>query len=1729
MTAFIDQIVVKPGKYDMCKTCLKYVLKKQIPPTAAINGFKYLPIPDDLLCLTEVEEHLLALRIPFQQIIHLGSMGKFGQYGCKGSVINIPVDAANVINQIIPLLPEEDELYIVNLKRKLIHKRAYARNFVNSEKLRKWCVFLEKSTLYREYNVKFDENRLLNSSLDCKVEPELTSCGDIVYGLADDPENYEEMFARLGSIQSTLLAEDRYDSCCKVNPETDEINIAPGEKNKPISVVWDRKAEELSFPSIYLGESRLFKNYVTRYQAMKSEIRRYDRRSAKPQNVLYKFNVHLREQAASRLRHKFKRSCKEVSGNLITREEILDKEFIAVSQKKGISMPCLMPNSAEFWRGKSFELFAMVRQLNRPHLFITLSFAEYHCPILINILKRLNQDKVESINDDSNMEICNEEKLRLIRDDPIVCATYFREMVLLLKKYLRCSVNGPMGEHFMVDWFFRIEFQQRGSPHVHCLLWLNNCVGDPLKDKASTIELIDKLITCDSSDPIADKNKHKHTSTCYKNKFVKQKFLKKELSIEDSHKYCRFGTPFWPTNRTRIVLPLYEEEDERKVPTDISWAEYIVYLKELRIKMKNILSSEDCPDSLEEIWSICGCCDDDTYELAIRTGVVRATVLYKRNVADRWTNSYLKWILSAFISNHDAQKVLDVYSLVRYCVSYVTKGEKSHSKLHQDIMELRKQGDFDDRTLLKMLCSKSLRAKETSAQEAAWILLNFPLAECSRKCTFINTSVPEERSRCPKSKRELLSLPDGSTDLWYFDVFDVYSKRTEALENISLAEFVAFYYQSSKRRSKARIIRYRKFRENSDDCDEVEHFYRSMCTLYIPWRNEYKDILQKGCGPNTFRDLYFTNEGSIISLRKQFEFSLGLETELDTELEKCVAQDESEEILDVRGIGGNYKLVFDDDGEVAEFMDSESQNVDIDFGNSCGTQSVIPLEVRRRGVWDRVEFLQNIRLLNVKQREVVLAVIDGIRLGSKPRLIYVDGAAGTGKSVVAKNIANAFETFSSGSNNQDSRVMISAFTGKAAYNIGGLTMHQVYKLSLNQEHGACKRLQSGEADIMNPLQSEALANLQNSFTNVSGQIIDEISLVTDRNFLAVDQRCKEAKGNNLDFGGLWTIVFGDFRQLSPVGGKSVYASSYNSIAGSDWLWKKFEYVELDENMRQGDDKVFADILTVIGNAEGSLSEESLDLIESRFVKENNLVVPTNAVRLYYRNKDKDRFNERELVKKYPGKIMFIICRDRIMVKQNVKGMLLGKSKTRQACDDDVLEKARVLITSQAQGLPYLLLGVVGESYKLTVNQCVEDGLVNGAIGVLRFVQVASCKCENGENKLEIYRLWLRFPGNVGKITSQRNVLKLQRAIEFQKQISESMLLTLGFVLPPIPEGEDLVGLVPIVRSDLVLKRLRIESWRYVVRQQFPLVPALADTIHSSQGSTYDNVCVEYSEGMENEMVYVGMSRVKTLSGLFLNYTGHKCYNEVKLSGKRLFVHPKIKSSEKKLACLKLEKSRLRTQPFLSRWHNFRNVRSGYIRVIYHNIQSLKAHFVDVSLDEVFLSADVLLFAETWCKMDDCINLGGRLKLIGQCPGAEGNRGSGVCIFSKLQFENVYFNNTHHGIEVCCACISDMFVAVLYCHKNYCFKNLIKVLDVVLGNVTKEKILICGDFNVNLKSESGKQLQHIMRSYGLCFSNDFDLPTTYGGTCIDGVFCNVKIIVNSYQSYFSYHMPLLVDV
>ena len=78
----------------VCRTCLNSLRDSKVPKLSVANGMKWPNKPPEIN-LHQLEEKLIALRIPFMQIREL-PLG--GQYSLKENVINVPVDIQPTIN-----------------------------------------------------------------------------------------------------------------------------------------------------------------------------------------------------------------------------------------------------------------------------------------------------------------------------------------------------------------------------------------------------------------------------------------------------------------------------------------------------------------------------------------------------------------------------------------------------------------------------------------------------------------------------------------------------------------------------------------------------------------------------------------------------------------------------------------------------------------------------------------------------------------------------------------------------------------------------------------------------------------------------------------------------------------------------------------------------------------------------------------------------------------------------------------------------------------------------------------------------------------------------------------------------------------------------------------------------------------------------------------------------------------------------------------------------------------------------------------------------------------------------------------------------------------------------------------------------------------------------------------------------------------------------------------------
>ena len=159
------------------------------------------------------------------------------------------------------------------------------------------------------------------------------------------------------------------------------------------------------------------------------------------------------------------------------------------------------------------------------------------------------------------------------------------------------------------------------------------------------------------------------------------------------------------------------------------------------------------------------------------------------------------------------------------------------------------------------------------------------------------------------------------------------------------------------------------------------------------------------------------------------------------------------------------------------------------------------------------EYLRMLRSLNLRQLEFFNHIIHWIKCRDDPIHAFLSGGAGVGKSVVIR-------TLREGENTDDIRVLLCAYMGTAAFNIGGNTICSAFHKKMYQTD------QRMSADQINTFRIK--------YKHLKVVIIDEISMVGKRTFDFIDTRLQQLTGIKAPFGGLSVIAVGDFYQLKPV-------------------------------------------------------------------------------------------------------------------------------------------------------------------------------------------------------------------------------------------------------------------------------------------------------------------------------------------------------------------------------------------------------------------------------------------------------------------------------------------------------------------------------------------------------------------------------------------------------------------
>ena len=106
-------------KFNICETCHKHLHKNEIPCQTVCNKMALDVMPDELRYLRKLEKVLISKRLLFKKIAIMHGKGEFSKI--KGSICNIPVEAANICN-ILPRPAVSNGLIVVKLKRDLKYR-----------------------------------------------------------------------------------------------------------------------------------------------------------------------------------------------------------------------------------------------------------------------------------------------------------------------------------------------------------------------------------------------------------------------------------------------------------------------------------------------------------------------------------------------------------------------------------------------------------------------------------------------------------------------------------------------------------------------------------------------------------------------------------------------------------------------------------------------------------------------------------------------------------------------------------------------------------------------------------------------------------------------------------------------------------------------------------------------------------------------------------------------------------------------------------------------------------------------------------------------------------------------------------------------------------------------------------------------------------------------------------------------------------------------------------------------------------------------------------------------------------------------------------------------------------------------------------------------------------------------------------------------------------------------
>ena len=1451
------------GNEYICLTCHRALNLKEpkIPVQAVANNLEVPWQPQELKHLTTLERRCIGLNIPFMSIQSVRQQGK----KIKGPCVNVPVTLEPICT-LLPRLPEELKTVLVKLKRRLSYDRSYMFDYVRPNVVMRALLWLKAhNPLYRNvvvnhqwfeqledvspenFEIVQDTNAVDSDECASDIEegafdkkkkeklPEIPikatktkngeqECVDDDHNIDEEADFEEEQEAAKQKAQLTVQPSS---TCVQLeNLEEAVFAIAPGEHSKPKLILTDEQFELVCFPDFFPnGEGGFYCKQRTTDLLMRRYVNQrllnVDGRFA--QNLEYIFSmqyaVELKQLETDRSvyirNHSYRNNGQEAKLNA---SMLRNSSFMTqlVSNDQAYQFMRNVRGTPAFWKSKLFDTLAMFNALGKPTWFLTLSAAEHLWPEMIQALGKV-EGMTFSVQEVKDMNHAKKSKL-LMRNPVTTVRVWKHRFDSFFNDYLRHRNGGPLGK--VNDFVVKIEFQARGSPHAHILLWIDGAPVLGIDDDDVVCEFVDRfcvgrILTEWTSAPedftleelkalVERVQMHKHNPMCRASK---------------KHK-CRHSFPKIPSFKTIVTRPelhesltAEEKQNNRQVLSAVSDA-----------------IQTDPLQSLADVCKKCGV-SEERYTQILLASEATKTIILKREPCDLFVNNYNPDIISAFCSNMDVQMCQNVIQVINYLMSYVTKCEKGMSELMTRIKENFKEKSVQEQ--MKEMTKAFTGKREVSIQESIYRVLSLPLYQKSKKVVFISGELAAKRDHVPKKKAEIELMKDEEEDVFELNIHDRYEARPDELESMCLVDFGTQYDVATgerkqsqrnsrielkgglgwmKKRSEQAVFRTHKAKRGT------ETFYQHQLKLFFPYRTESE--LLGGC--NSYAE-HFAKQIEIVEKNSE-KFNQFQEAIDDAFAERARTEHEERR---------------NDWDEVNNIEQGTTQSE---------LTKKLKSEAKKVGKMSPSEYIKKVRTSNPKQKEIVMwcrnhvkKQIRTMKQGQSPEgfKIVLTGPGGTGKSHVISlinhdvidlfgrtNTIDPNDLFQEGRNPEKPTALLTAMTGTAAFNIRGATLHSVLLL------------------YQNMLPKEKSCVLQSQLHQLQLLTVDEFSMMGAQMLSLVNQRCcflkqniKEnqvQEQNQRNFGNINILLVGDPYQLPAVRQTPIYRPQpIRKLEDfQEPLWREFKLHELTQIMRQKDHQ-FASLLTRVRTAAPEPNSEDDNILQSRelTVSFEDSSYPKNVLHVFAQNNAAEVHNEQMLVGITDRELHTCVAID------NVDSVYGNQTPT-------FPEKA-----NDTGNLLKIFKAKVGARVVLTNNLDVSDGLTNGAYGNI------TCIVLNKDVNLEPVRaILVQFDSEeVGAAAKAKSRWK-----------------------------QHFPNSVPIFRTEVQFPIRRGKMMHTASRQQFPLFLAWGVTIHKVQGMTMKAIVVDMDPKkgrFQKGQAYVAFSRVTSLEGLHIrNY----CLAQIKV-------------------------------------------------------------------------------------------------------------------------------------------------------------------------------------------------------------------------------------------------------